>query len=270
MLFPEVESSGFSVAGLVRQDNQDAIHLHDMRFAPERGQLFAIADGMGGYSLGGIASKLALDSLINALFSKDYPSPDSIKSGIENANLQVFNTAAQRGVGRMGTTITAAFLLGDTLHIGHVGDSRAYLIRKGSATCLTIDHTAVGEMVRAKLISPGKIRTHANRSVLTRAVGTGLFVKPDISKHKLQEGDRIILCSDGVWSVIEDDEFAEVANKIPAEHISKALVEMALQRESDDNASVVAFQINKILRVPEMNSNVENTGWIQRLRKITR
>ncbi len=82
----------------------------------------------------------------------------------------------------MGTTITAAFLLGDTLHIGHVGDSRAYLIRKGSATCLTIDHTAVGEMVRAKLISPGKIRTHANRSVLTRAVGTGLFVKPDISK----------------------------------------------------------------------------------------
>ncbi len=125
--------------------------------------------------------------------------------------------------------------------------------------------------MRAKLISPGK-NSYPCQSVGSHAggCGSGLFVKPDISKHKLQEGDRIILCSDGVWSVIEDDEFAEVANKIPAEHISKALVEMALQRESDDNASVVAFQINKILRVPEMNSNVENTGWIQRLRKITR
>jgi PPM family protein phosphatase len=267
---PEIESSGMSVVGLVREDNQDAIHIHDIRFDSEQGQLYAVADGMGGYSLGEIASKMALDSVINALFSQGNPNPNALKSGIENANIQVYNAALQKGVGRMGTTITVAFIQGDTLHLGHVGDSRAYLIRQGQAFCLTVDHTAVGEMVRAKILPPNKIRTHANRSVLTRAVGIGLFVKPDLSRHKLQEGDRIILCSDGVWSVIEDDEFAIVSNHHPVEKISQTLVELALHRGSDDNASVVAFQINRFLPVSEESRRQEKTGWIHSLRNLTR
>ncbi len=268
--WPEVESGGVSVVGLVREDNQDAIHMHDLRHAPEKGQLFAVADGMGGYSQGGVASKMVLDSVVNALFSQEYPNPNSLKAGIENANLQVYNTSVKKGVGRMGTTITVAFVLGDTLHVGHVGDSRAYLIRQGRAMCLTVDHTAVGEMVRAKILSPKKIRTHANRSVLTRAVGIGLFVKPDITKHKLQEGDQIILCSDGVWSVIEDDEFAMVASQKPVEQISQTLVDMALERESDDNASAVAFQIKRFNPIQEMGRSLENAGWLHKIRNMTR
>jgi PPM family protein phosphatase len=267
---PEIESSGLSVVGLVREDNQDAIHLHDYLYAPERGHLFAIADGMGGYSLGGVASKMALDSIANALFGKELPNPNALKKGVENANLRVYNTAREMGVARMGTTLTVAYLLGDTLHLAHVGDSRAYLIRQGRATCLTIDHTSVGEMVRAKLLSANKIRTHANRSILTRAVGIGLFVKPDITKHKLQEGDRIILCSDGVWSVIEDEEFALVANQLPVEKVSQTLVELALERETDDNASVVVFQINKIIEIPEKHAHLETLGWLYKVRKLTR
>lgn len=267
---PEIASSGLSVVGLVREDNQDAIHIHNPNNEPEKGHLYAIADGMGGCSLGGLASKMALDSVANTLFSQNIPDPKSLRHGIEKANYQVYNTALQKGVGRMGTTITVAYIQGNTLHLGHVGDSRAYLIRHGQSVCLTDDHTAVGEMVRARILSPNKIRTHTNRSILTRAVGIGLFVKPDISRHKLQEGDRIILCSDGVWSVIEDDEFAKVSNHLPVERISQTLVDLALQRESDDNASVVAFQIKKFHAVPDTSRHLEAIDWRKKLRNLTR
>lgn len=266
---PDVESSGMSVAGLVREDNQDTIHLHDPKYGPERGRLYAIADGMGGYSLGNIASKMVIDSVSSALFSSEVPNPGAIKTGIDTANIQVYNTALKTGVGRMGTTITAAYVLGNVLHLGHVGDSRAYLVRDGRASCLTVDHTQVGEMVRAKLLSPEKVRTHTNRSILTRAVGVGLFVKADITKQTLKEGDRIILCSDGVWSVIEDSEFGTETNDLPVEMISQHLVNLAMQRESDDNASVVAFQVNKFLPAAR-NIPSERTNWLYKLRNITR
>jgi protein phosphatase len=124
-------------------------------------------------------------------------------------------------------------------------------------------------MVRARLLSPDKVRTHSNRSVLTRAVGIGLFIKPDITRHTLQEGDRIILCSDGVWSVIEDDEFGSETHTLPVQQISEHLVNLAMQRESDDNASVVAFQVNEFHPVAR-NISSERTNWLFKLRNMTR
>jgi protein phosphatase len=156
------------------------------------------------------------------------------------------------------------------LYLAHVGDSRAYLIRDGQAICLTVDHTAVGDMVRSKLLSPDKIRTHAQRSVLTKAIGIGLFVQPDIVQHKLHEGDLLVLCSDGVWSVIEDDEFAQAAGDASPAEISHNLIELALQRETDDNVSVVALQLRKL--VPASSSDPaaskKSTNWFQNLRKL--
>jgi len=257
------------MAGPVREDNQDSIFLPDSKNGTDRGQLFAIADGMGGYSLGNIASKMAIDSVSSAVFSTDLPNPGAIKSGIDRANMQVYNTAIKSGVGRMGTTLTAAYVLGDTLHLGHIGDSRAYLVRNGKASCLTVDHTQVGEMVRAKLLSPDRVRTHASRSVLTRAVGIDLFVRPDISSHHLLEGDRIILCTDGVWSVIEDLEFGTKTRDLPVEMISQKLIDLALDRDTDDNVSVVAFQITK-LNIPAFEIPKSKTNWLFKLRNITR
>jgi protein phosphatase len=125
-------------------------------------------------------------------------------------------------------------------------------------------------MVRAKLLSANKIRTHANRSILTRALGVGLFVQPDIAQHKLQEGDRIILCSDGIWSAIEDDEFAQISNELPVEKISRTLVELALQRGTDDNASVVVFYVKKLTPISKENTRLENSSWLYKLRNIAR
>jgi protein phosphatase len=267
---PEIESGGLSVAGPVREDNQDAIHLPDHEHPAGPGLLFAVADGMGGYAHGGVASLLALESLSGTLASQNgTPIPRALQRSVETANLTVYQKAHQLGVGRMGTTLTAAYVLGDVLFLAHVGDSRAYLIRDGRAICLTADHTTVGDMVRARILSPDRIRTHAQRSVLNKAIGIGLFVQPDITQNKLRENDRLVLCSDGVWSVIEDDELARVAaEQAPVDLISRNLIDLALQRETDDNASVVVFHLNKLVAASaELEPRQENS-WFQKLRKM--
>jgi len=268
---PEVESGGLSVVGPVREDNQDSIHLSDTEHPVGSGLLYAVADGMGGYSHGGVASLLALETFTNTLsVMNGNPVPKAMQRGVETANLKVFQKAQSLGAGRMGTTLTAAFLLDDRLYVAHVGDSRAYLIRDGRATCLTADHTAVGDMVRAKILSPEKIRTHAQRSVLNKAVGIGLFVQPDITQHRLEEDDRLVLCSDGVWSVIQDDDFARVAReRVPVDLISRNLIDLAIQNETDDNASVVVLHLKKLVPAEaERGSHHENSNWFQRLRKM--
>jgi protein phosphatase len=267
---PEIESDGLSVVGPVREDNQDSIHLPQEKQAAESGLLFAVADGMGGYSHGGVASLLALESFSGILASQNGASTSRVlQRGIESANLKVYQKAQQLGAGRMGTTLTAAYVLGEMLHLAHVGDSRAYLIRDRRATCLTTDHTAVGDMVRAKILSPDKIRTHAQRSVLNKAIGIGLFVQPDIAQHKLREDDRLVLCSDGVWSVIEDDDFARVAaEKSPVDLISQNLIDLALHHGTDDNASVVVLHLKKLMAVSAEHESQQKNNWFQKLRKL--
>lgn len=269
---PEIESGGLSVIGPVREDNQDTIRLSDNEHPVGHGLLFAIADGMGGYAHGGMASLLALESFSSTVAAQNgSPIPKALQRGVEAANLQVYQRAQQLGAGRMGTTLTAAYVLGEMLYLAHVGDSRAYLIRDGRSICLTSDHTTVGDMVRSKLIPADKIRTHAQRSILTKSIGTALFVQPDIIQKKLKEDDRLILCSDGVWSVIEDDEFARVTNASSSvDEISRGLIDLALDHETDDNASVVVFHLHKLTpKLPDNESQKRKaTSWFQNLRKF--
>ncbi len=270
---PEIQSSGLSVVGPVRQDNQDAIHLSDRENPIGAGLLFAVADGMGGYAHGGVASLLALEALASTLATQNghTPIPKALRRGVETANLQVYQKAQQLSAGRMGTTLTAAYIFGNRLHLTHVGDSRAYLIRNGRAVCLSVDHTAVSDMVRNKLLSPDKIRTHAQRSILTRAIGISLFIQPDISEHRLQEDDRLVLCSDGVWSVIQDEDVAQIASRDSStERISQGLIDLAIQNKTDDNASVVVFHLNKL--IPDSTSDrpekETKNNWFKNIRKM--
>lgn len=269
---PEIESSGLSIIGPVREDNQDAIHITEYPLAAGAGFLFAIADGMGGYAHGGMASALALESFLNVIHSQpNQPVLRTLQRGIETANLHVYQKARQMDAGRMGTTLTAAYILGDMLYLAHVGDSRAYLIRDGRATCLTTDHTTVGDMVRAKLIPAAKIRTHAQRSILTKSIGTDLFVQPDIIQQKLKPGDCLILCSDGLWSVVEDEDFAQVtAQADSVSEISQTLVDLALAHHTDDNVSVVSFSIRSFIPVSDEQEPLteESLGWFKKLRKM--
>ncbi len=255
----EIDCSALSDIGPVREDNQDSIRLPEGSPPLEYGPLYGLADGMGGYSHGGLASSLALEKLFHTFYSESTDPGKLLRRGAEAANLSVYQTAQRLGVGRMGTTLTAAHVMGNKLSLVHVGDSRAYLIRDNQASCLTCDHTTVGELVRMKALSPDKVRTHDQRSVLTRCVGLSLFIRPDIIEMPVQDNDRLILCSDGLWSVIEDHEFTEVARDHQrAEEISQALIERALSRQTDDNASVVVIDIQHV--VPSLSGS--SRGWL--------
>jgi protein phosphatase len=271
-ILPEIESSGLSVMGPVREDNQDAIRLAEEGPSAHHGLLYAIADGMGGYAHGGLASQMALETFHSILASHNGNSiPRVMQRAVEAANLKIYQKAQQLGAGRIGTTLTAAYVFNDMLYLAHVGDSRAYLIRDGEAICLTDDHTTVGDMVRAKLIPARNIRTHAQRSILTKSVGLDLFVQPDIIQYKLKEGDRLVLCTDGLWSVVEDDELTQILNQSQSTEVaSRNLIELALQHQSDDNVSVVVFHLHKFVPVSTEHSSHmrRSTNWFQNLWKV--
>ena len=205
---------------------------------------------MGGYAQGGVASSLALLTLFETVYSSNGLSiPQKMKQAVQNANLNIYQKARELGVGRMGTTLTAGLLKENKFHICHVGDSRAYLIRGKASTCLTKDHTRVGELVRMKVLAPDKVRTHNQRSVLSKCLGLDLFVQPDVFEVQVQDGDIILFCSDGVWSVIDDQEFATLALKaLSAEQLNQTIIDLAMERGSDDNVSAVTIMLHKLVK----------------------
>src|ERR1035437_91568 len=246
----KINSYSFTHVGKVRKENEDSLRLcnPEDEFTATNGYLYCIADGMGGYALGSKASSLAVETFFDTFYDSGDATPvQKFKAGIQNANLSVYQTSQKLGVGRMGTTLTAINLVGNTLYIGHVGDTRAYLIRNNKATCLTNDHSRVGELVRMKVLTKDKIRTHSQRSILNKCLGFNLFIQPDIFKQTVQNDDVIIMCSDGVWAVIEDDEFAELTKttKNP-EQLSKDIGKLALDRDHDDNLTVIVVYISNL------------------------
>ena len=256
---PDIEAHGLSDTGQVRQDNQDALRLcpADAALTLRSGHLYGIADGMGGFAHGGIASALALETLFDTFYtSPGQPPLQRLKRGVQQANLGIYQTAGRMGVGRMGTTLTAVHLDGHTLSLAHVGDSRAYLVRGGTASLLTADHTRVGEMVRMRLLSPDKVRSHAQRSVLNRCLGLEMFVQPDLQEVGVLPGDLVVLCTDGVWGVIEDHEFAETEARLPdPEAFNAFLVQEALRRGSDDNLSLLTLRLRALTGSPRPDGN---------------
>ena len=245
-----IESFGICHVGKGREDNQDAIRFSvpDTGLTAVHGYLYGVADGMGGYSHGGIASSLALETLFTTFYGSNGAStPQKLRQAILQANLGVYQAARRLGVVRMGTTITAINVSGQEFHVAHVGDSRAYLVRGGRAICLTSDHTRVGDMVRARVLPPEKVRGHAQRSILSKCVGLELFVQPDISRIRAKQDDVIILCTDGIWSVVEDEEFGSLAGTSrDPETLCKRILDRAMNRDTDDNLSVIALYLRRL------------------------
>ena len=227
----KVVASAATDIGRVREGNEDAC-LSDP-------PLFAVADGMGGHRGGEVASHLALDTL-ERQFRKGR---GDLAEQIQEANRVVFERARlDRKVAGMGTTLTAAFLEGDTLRLAHVGDSRAYLLRGGALRMLTEDHTLVHRMVVDGEITEAEAEVHPYRSVLTRAVGVDPSVHIDEATIEIVPGDRVLLCSDGLHGMITDDQItgiltAEADPRRAAEH----LIEAANRAGGVDNITVVVL-----------------------------
>ena len=204
--------------------------------------IFAIADGMGGANAGEVAAALAAD----ALRGEGGSGEESLVTLIQEANRRVYERAAEDAAkSGMGTTMTVALLEDGQVRIGHVGDSRAYLIRDGELSQLTDDHSLVGELVRSGKLTPEDAETHPQRSVITRVLGTDPEVDVDTITIETRSGDVFLLCSDGLYSMVGNDRILELVerNRRDLDAAAKALVTAANKGGGDDNITVVAFEI---------------------------
>jgi protein phosphatase len=221
--------------GRVREGNEDE------KLVDQRMGLYAVADGMGGHQAGEVASQTALEAL-RAAVSSGTP----IREAITKANDAVLErSAGDERLRGMGTTMTAATLAaGGTLLIGHVGDSRAYLVRDGELRQVTEDHSLVEEMVRDGELTPEQAEVHPRRSVITRALGIEPGVEVDMYPVELQEGDRVLLCSDGLTGMVRTEDIAAILQREPdPQRAANALVDEANKAGGEDNITVVLLDV---------------------------
>ncbi len=231
--------------GLVRQQNEDSVWpRHEdgsgLTTGTAEGKFVAaVADGMGGHVGGEVASQIAIDTAADV-------EGDAV-TRVLAANLALIDTVRQRPrLAGMGTTLTVAvFSDDDEVEIGHIGDSRAYLYRSGALSQVTRDHSLVAEMMEAGELTPEDAALHPYRSVITRALGLDRSVDVDRFQIGLHDGDRLLLCTDGLTGMIEDDDISRIldANNNPAEAVS-ALVEAANAAGGFDNTSVVVVDLS--------------------------
>lgn len=217
--------------GCVREQNEDSLIV--------RAPLFVVADGMGGHAAGEVASEIAVRTIEE--LAPAHADAEALGRAVEQANRDIIN-AALAGEGRegMGTTCTAAILERDRLVIAQVGDSRAYLLHNGELSQLTRDHSLMANMIEAGQITPEEARYHPNRSVITRALGNDPNTVPDLYEINVEDGDRLLLCSDGLYSMLEDDEIAAVMRRIDnPQRCAAMLVNGAIAAGGHDNVTVI-------------------------------
>jgi serine/threonine protein phosphatase PrpC len=214
--------------------------------------LFAIADGMGGAQAGELASSLAAGAVRGGEGAAG-GGEDYVVELIQEANRRVYQRSSQdAAVSGMGTTMTVALVEEGAVFFGHVGDSRAYLIRDGKLEQLTEDHSLVAELVRSGKLSPEEAETHPQRSVITRALGTDPDVDVDTFSIPTQPGDLFMLCSDGLTSMVEDDVILSTVEKHRdnLQTAAKALIRAANKGGGEDNITVVFFEIGEQIGEP--------------------
>jgi PPM family protein phosphatase len=224
-------------SGRKRRRNEDALVI-----APP---LFAVADGMGGAQAGEVASKLAAAALEDT-DSGALTGEERVVTLIQEANRRVYERASSDPTtSGMGTTMTVALVESARVVIGHVGDSRAYLLRAGSLEQLTEDHSLVHELMKSGKLSPEEAEIHPQRSVITRALGTDPDVDVDTFSVDTQADDIFLICSDGLTTMVDDEDILEVLerNHDDLDRAAKSLVSAANRGGGEDNITVVAFSI---------------------------
>ena len=244
-----------SDVGMVRSNNQDAIYtfFSTLRSSEERPDfgLFIVADGMGGHHDGEKASAITVRTValevLKTIFTpmlagetQDQPPiTEAISSAIEKANAEVI-----RYVPDGGTTFTSACIIGDLAYISHVGDSRIYLITKDSIDQLTRDHSLVQRLIELDQLTPAEAADHPNKNMLYRALGQNELVEIDIMTRRLPPKSRLLLCSDGLWNLVENSEILDILKQtsVPQDACNK-LVALANKRGGSDNISVVILNM---------------------------
>lgn len=243
-----MQSWGLSDPGCVRKQNQDSYHMEQL---DRGGLLCVVCDGMGGAKSGNIASSLAVDVFVQEIKRSWKPGMDQeridqmMTSAVKLANFTVFDQAQQfEEFDGMGTTLVAALIKNRRVTIANVGDSRAYGITPDGITQLTRDHSLVQMMVDRGDLTPEVAKTYPGKNFITRAIGTEPMVLCDIFHLDVEKGDFLLLCSDGLSNVMDDQEILfEVAHGVNKAHCCDRLLDIAKNRGAPDNVTSVLVQV---------------------------
>ena len=228
--------------GQKRQMNQDYIYT-SAEPVGNLPNLFVVADGMGGHNAGDFASRYGVSVLVETVKKdKNFNPVKIIRNAIEEANREILQQAHENAsMSGMGTTMVAATVVGGYAYVANVGDSRLYLA--GSAMRqITQDHSLVAEMVRLGELRPEEAVNHPDKNIITRAVGTSEDVKIDFFDVKLESGDQILICSDGLTNMVSDRDIYEILRSGPGEDRAQELVDQANANGGKDNIAVIVIE----------------------------
>jgi protein phosphatase len=263
----ELEAGGLTDAGPHRETNEDSIGC----FAPSdplaverKGYLYVVADGLGGHNFGEIASASAV-----ATVGEEYYSPSNhtriepaLRQAVQAANLRIHELTHRHPEYRsMETTLSALAIAGSQAYIAHIGDTRVYHWREGRLTQLTSDHSEAAELVRLKILKPERVREHPGRNVLTRTLGSRLIPRPDYLRQPVMAGDQFLMCSDGLWSELDDLELAAIlAERAPAQ-ACRELLDRVLGGDCPDNVTVQVIRVRDV-PAPGSEARASRNGWL--------
>jgi protein phosphatase len=237
------DACGLTEVGRVRDHNEDSFHVS------EDGRLLVVADGMGGHRAGEVASELAVQTLVELLAPERRREVDDdeacaqLLDTFQEAHRRVLETSAARPACRgMGTTLIVAWISGNRLRVCHLGDGRCYVRKDDRLMAITQDHSVIGSLIRAGALSPEAARTHPRRHEILQAVGLGSGISPEVTSCSLAPGDEILLCSDGLWGMLSDEDILTVLSTGGSiEERARCLVDRANLAGGHDNITVVLF-----------------------------
>jgi serine/threonine protein phosphatase PrpC len=242
----QITSAGRSDVGVIRSSNEDSYIV-----VPERGT-FVVADGMGGHAAGEVASEMAVRYMTRELGTLrnlgDEQVAERMRAAIRAANAAIFQrTLTEIDKRGMGTTVTALILYDARFLVGQVGDSRAYMLREGTLTQITKDHSYVQEQVDAGYLTPEQARSHPYSNVITRCVGANSDVAPDVYAGAVKPHDQFLLASDGLTGMLEDPELAKVlkSDRTPQEKVDD-LINEANRHGGLDNITAIVVRIDSV------------------------
>lgn len=237
--------------GKVRDHNEDFVLIPVPSEAERKGKgrLFIVADGMGGYQAGEVASEMAARTVAQQYYADPSEDPSArLRNAVQAANAEVHRQAQSNTahIG-MGTTMVVTALVGRKAYIASVGDSRAYVIHNGKLDQITQDHSFVGEQVRAGILTKEQARSHPQRNVITRALGSQPIVTVDTFSGELAEGDFLVLCTDGLTGHVPDDGIRDTVLQCPPDEAVQKLIQMAKDDGGTDNITVIVLRVEPLV-----------------------
>ena len=237
--------------GLKRESNEDSaltFQPEDQQVMESKGVLFVVADGLGGHTRGEVASQLAVNTIRDVYYSQQGDDPEAaLRLAIEQANARIYNESLAMSPKMepdqmMGSTVVAAVIRGDTVYVANVGDSRAYIVRNGQAHQISLDHSLVAKQLREGLITKEQARDHPDRNKIYRCLGEET-VEVDTFSEKVQQGDLLLLCTDGLSESVDEEEVVTIVQQYEPQQSVQHLIERANELGGRDNITAVVARV---------------------------